>query len=163
MLGSQEPCWVPINQKLMKPCKMPESELFEELSLKILALSRAELWWFWCKIVPDFSEFTKFAKISAFSHQNGHISAPEKARTSNKGSLKISDAAYYRSFIGFWFCVTELGFCPPNINAWQCHSFQTYIWHLVKREQNQRVINVFSGPPHSSSNVFFSLISAKNF
>ena len=40
-------------------------------------------------------------KIGEIVHQTGHISAPDRARTFNESSLKSSDSALSRGFIGF--------------------------------------------------------------
>ena len=47
------------------------------------------------------SDFPKRVKNIDFSHQTGHISGPDKARTFNESSLKSSDSALSRGSNGF--------------------------------------------------------------
>ena len=48
-----------------------------------------------------FGRFVKKKKNIDFSHQTGHISAPDEARTSNESSLKRSDYDCSRGFNSF--------------------------------------------------------------
>ena len=119
------------NPKFNKTAQMTRIWYFQEAFIGSFSFRRtrdmvilvSKMWYF------GFS--AKIEKIRFSGGQNGHISAPDKARICHESYFKSSVSELSSGFSDFWFLSFSSQVRPYFSLVWQCAQLWTNNWHLV--------------------------------